>query len=454
MCAAIALTGFGRCCATNNGIESSTEGMKIIDRITVIDSIMGSGKTTAMIDLVKKDKRNNYIYVTPYLNEIERVIKSTDGSFKQPLNFGEGKLESLHRQLAMGDNIVTTHALFLRTTVETVQLIREGGYHLILDEALDIFKDYNSIVSELDCKVVKKADILWLLEDKAIAISPDDWSVQWTGPAPGDCHYSEVARLSAANTLKCVDNALCWEFPSDIFKAFERVYILTYMFEGSTFASYLDMHNLSYEKAAIQTTAGGGYQLSEYTDDIGQRSKYADLINIYDGPLNDLGEKRHAFSINNLRETPADRLKQIQNAMRSYRDHVHASSAQIMWTTSKQNDFYRKLEGKGFKYTRRLTAEERKSEPKELRCFVPCNARATNDFSERTVLLYLLNRFPHPEVEKYFAHMGASLNKDAFATSELLQWIWRSAIRNGQRIDLYIPSSRMRRLLKDWLGIN
>jgi len=41
-----------------------------------------------------------------------------------------------------------------------------------------------------------------------------------------------------------------------------------------------------------------------------------------------------------------------------------------------------------------------------------------------------------------------------FATSELLQWIRRSAIRNGQIVNLYIPSSRMRKLLTAWLGVD
>lgn len=416
---------------------------------------MGSGKTSAMLDLVKKDKKNNYIYVTPYLGEVERVIEATNGDFKQPINRGDGKLDSLHSQLAMGDNIVTTHALFLRTTPETVQLIQEGGYHLILDEALDVFKDYNDMVKELDGKIIKKADVRWLLEDNAISVSPDDWHVQWTGPAPDDSHYSEIARLSGAKTLTSVDDTLYWEFPPEIFDAFERVYTLTYMFEGSTFSSYMDAHHFDYEKASVQATTDGGYQLCPYIDDVGKRSKYADLIKIYEGPLNELGENRSAFSISNLQKASTGELKKIKNAMRSYREHVHARSKEIMWTSTKQGDIYKKFEAvKGFKYTKRLSTKERKNDPKELQCFVPCNVRATNDFSGRTVLLYLLNRYPNPEVVKYFSHTGSPINQNVFAVSELLQWIWRSAIRNEQPIDIYIPSSRMRALLKNWLGVS
>ena len=41
--------------------------------------------------------------------------------------------------------------------------------------------------------------------------------------------------------------------------------------------------------------------------------------------------------------------------------------------------------------------------------------------------------------------------KDAYALTELIQWVWRSRVRNGHPITLYLPSPRMRTLLKDCL---
>lgn len=34
----------------------------------------------------------------------------------------------------------------------------------------------------------------------------------------------------------------------------------------------------------------------------------------------------------------------------------------------------------------------------------------------------------------------------------MVQFIWRSRIREGKEISLYIPSKRMRELLKEWLN--
>ena len=84
--------------------------------------------------------------------------------------------------------------------------------------------------------------------------------------------------------------------------------------------------------------------------------------------------------------------------------------------------------------------------------FCACNARATNEYGSRHHLAYLVNVYDNPLVVQWFQEHGVSVDQDAFALSQLLQWIWRSAIRNDEPVDLYLPSSRMRRLLMNWLG--
>ena len=130
-----------------------------LNKFNVVDSIMGSGKTMWAFDYMYKEKNQKFIYVTPYLDEIDRLLylKDDDGvpvvsddgydigtkwyynrGFREPKHLGEGKLNNLHRLLDEGRNIATTHALLKMCTDETLELIQEGGYNLILDEALDI----------------------------------------------------------------------------------------------------------------------------------------------------------------------------------------------------------------------------------------------------------------------------------------------------------------------------
>lgn len=65
---------------------------------------------------------------------------------------------------------------------------------------------------------------------------------------------------------------------------------------------------------------------------------------------------------------------------------------------------------------------------------------------------YLLNVFPNPLFKNYLENDNFQFNEDDYALSALLQWIWRSAIRNGKKVTIYIPAPRMRQLLTDWLN--
>ena len=50
-----------------------------------------------------------------------------------------------------------------------------------------------------------------------------------------------------------------------------------------------------------------------------------------------------------------------------------------------------------------------------------------------------------------FADNGVAFDEDRFALSCIVQWVWRSRIRNGEPIHLYILSARMREIFQAWL---
>jgi hypothetical protein len=85
-----------------------------------------------------------------------------------------------------------------------------------------------------------------------------------------------------------------------------------------------------------------------------------------------------------------------------------------------------------------------------MKSVIPHNARATNEYAERRAVAYLINRFINRDKAAFFQDNGISVNEDLYAISELVQWLFRSRIRNGEAIHAYIPSSRMRGLLKAW----
>ena len=71
-------------------------------------------------------------------------------------------------------------------------------------------------------------------------------------------------------------------------------------------------------------------------------------------------------------------------------------------------------------------------------------------------MLYSTNKVIHYYlfiyvIKQFFKENGVNINEDLYATSELIQWLWRSRIRKYESINVYIPSKRMRSLLIDWL---
>src|SRR4051794_1621884 len=95
--------------------------------ITVIDSIMGSGKTMSMIDLMNQLHAESlgqsfvkpeaepirFIYVAPLLSEVDRISEACPGlHFRNPQPVEGRKLHHLSTLIDEGANICTTHALF------------------------------------------------------------------------------------------------------------------------------------------------------------------------------------------------------------------------------------------------------------------------------------------------------------------------------------------------------
>ena len=247
-----------------------------------------------------------------------------------------------------------------------------------------------------------------------------------------DTSYNEIKILAENKSLIQVNSKMMiWQYPAEVFRLFKKVYVMTYMFDGSTLKSYFDLNNLSYEKLTIDPT----HKLTSYY--VQSPKEYVSLINLYNG--NDLNELKTskpqtALSANWFRNRAKDKeVTQLKNNIYNFfNNKMKVKSQSTMWTTYKA--FKSKLQGKGY-----------------TKGFVPCNSRATNNYCDRNCLVYAVNYYQKPSITQYFEKNGIEFNQDLYALSAMLQWIWRSSIRLKKPIDLYIPSQRMRDLFKNWL---
>jgi hypothetical protein len=392
---------------------------------------MGSGKTQSAINLMNSDTENNYIFITPFLSEVERVKKNcNDRKFYEP-NFRtvEGKFnskfDSLHTLLLNNKNIATTHALFKRSNDETRELIHSGNYILILDEVMDV-------VEQLQ---IKQGDIDILFDTGLISVH--DGFVIWNEDKKDyDSRYNDIRDMARNKNLIIHNNTiLIWTFPADIFKSFKEVYILTYLFDAQVQKYYYDMNNIQYEKY-IATKENDTYIFKKNISHSDKQLKQLlkSKINIYDGQLNNIGDDDYSLSASWYDKKNNIIIKKVKNNVENYFKNILKSNSNFnMWTTFIKHK--NKVKGRGY-----------------TKGFVSCTARATNDYNHKKHLSYTINRFVNPIIKTFFSSKGILMDDEQYALSEMIQWIWRSAIREGEEIDLYMPSKRMREILIKWLN--
>jgi len=77
--------------------------------------------------------------------------------------------------------------------------------------------------------------------------------------------------------------------------------------------------------------------------------------------------------------------------------------------------------------------------------------RGTNDYMHCSHLIYLYDQNINPVLARWLGDSTQAF-KDAYALTELIQWVWRSRVRRGEPVTLYLPSPRMRRLFEEWLN--
>jgi hypothetical protein len=248
---------------------------------------MGSGKTSAAINMMNNDSENNYIFITPYLSEVQRIKQQCSSrKFFEPENKGSGKLDSLHYLLNKECNIASTHALFKMATEETKELIRLHNYILILDEVCDV-------VEQLQ---LKKDDLNSLLQLGLVTIE-DDFLIWNSNRTEYDSRYNDIKTMALNKNLIVVNNCLLlWNFPVDVFKAFKEVYILSYLFEAQIQKYYYDFHKVQFEYLGVEKKDNKycfskDCTIPEYIKNLKHK------INIIENDrINDIGEKETALS--------------------------------------------------------------------------------------------------------------------------------------------------------------
>lgn len=395
-----------------------------MSKIKVIDALCGQGKSKALINYINscKDTNKKFMYVTPFLSETERIkTECSSLDFKTPESKGS-KMFSLKSLLSKQKNIVTTHSLFKRFDEETIDIAMLSNYTLVLDEVADVIEIPN----------ISKYDLDTLLEKYVIV--HEDGKLEWVATEyQGEFAYykkqCELGGLYLYSPKSKQTPVLLWFFPVSIFRAFKEVYILTYLFDAQIQKYYYDYHCLDYEHLYVKDFHITR-ELQKYN-----WSKTKSLINVCDNKkLNSIGDDTGSLSLAWFQRNKDNVVVQtLKNDTYNYFRNISATSSdKNLWTTFKE--YKSNLRGKGY-----------------TKGFASLSMRATNLYSDKESIAYLANRYMNPLIKNFFVSKGIKIDEDKYALSELIQFLFRSQIRNDSPVNIYIPSSRMRNLLKSWI---
>lgn len=409
--------------------------------VNVVDSLMGSGKTKAAINYINNTTEDTkIIYITPYLTEVERIKREcVSKNFIEPVKYTKNapKTISLKDLLNKGENIVTTHALFHHFDDEVIDLCYTQNYVLFMDEVTDVISPYS----------INKKDLEILLKN-FVSLNEETGLLEWLSEADDyNGHFKKEKFLCKMGCLALYGKSvMLWMFPVKIFNAFKESYILTYMFQAQLQKYYYDYYGLRYKYLYVEEK-DNNYHFINKNMNVENKYDYSKLINIiYDENLNKIGDFPTALSkswyLRNRSNVVMEQLKNnVSNYFRNKMIYFNqktgtwekSKSSNNMWTTFK--DYKKKLSGKGY-----------------AKGYIPSNMRASNEYRDKTAIAYLVNKYFNPVIKKFFVSKGVKVDEDGYALSEMLQFLWRSGIRDGKRISVYIPSKRMRTLLEDWMN--
>ena len=82
--------------------------------------------------------------------------------------------------------------------------------------------------------------------------------------------------------------------------------------------------------------------------------------------------------------------------------------------------------------------------------WLPNTTRGTNKYLHCTHAIYLYEQNVNPILLRWLNADNAEF-RAAYALTEMVQWLWRSQLRRGKAVDVYMPSRRMREIIQRWL---
>jgi hypothetical protein len=431
---------------------------KGVKEVEVLDAMCGTGKTYNLFKFISDNPAERYLYVTPMLSEVssrpaEELAKFGDRGiiFCEPT--GEGfktKGDHLLELLKDGQNIICTHSLFQLLEESGRDSVRKYGYIIIIDEELGMIEPLRKdVLATEDAKPLVQKGSITIEKDGQVVWKDANWGV-------GSSAFAQARKMADAGSLYANKNGTFFnvQLPTELIRAAKRVIVATYLFEGSIFHAFLKVKGVEYKPFAFDgmelrdehAAKAALLNRIEFVDAPAARDRLYRRLRL---PMDDLAARvtNGALSHSWYASASQDKLTEVGNHIRNIARQMEVRANDLIYTLPSSA-----VGKRGNRWIKRGRLVKVKSYGPET-CYLHKGARATNDYAERTAAIHAYNRYLHPAIKTYLEDHGAKISDDTFALAEMIQWLFRTAIRkpDQSKIKLHIVSPRMQKIFLDWL---
>ena len=404
-------------------------------RLTIVDRPCGSGKSSKLLSSFRSDRK--YLVVVPLLTEVDRFKKDACVRFTEPSSdYSDRKLGSLLDLLMDGENVVTTHALYA-DLAHAAYLDYLSDYDIVVDEVLDVVRQVDGATTASWKEIYVGGG--WATVDADGKCRPTSkWDLCWKEVS--DTLDQRLYMQAKAGCLYIVDDTFfLWAIPPVLLTSGRTFTVLTYLAEGSMLLAYLRKLGLSY--------------IHDRDPEVDRqfRVKAQSLITVR--PIPALENLKWSYTKQTASVGKALREKKVAKALSNLRQRElrGVDPGSIILTCVKSNWFLKGKSkgGEGFKPT--PVGYSKGSSLFNVE-WVANTTRGTNDYSHCSHAIYLWDQNLNPYLQRWLGIADNPLVNDAYAITEFVQWLWRTRVRRGEPVTVYVPSERMRHLLKAFLA--
>lgn len=434
-----------------------------------VDSPMGAGKTTALFSKLnneyQKQDNKRYICIVLYKTEQNRYKESLKETLPKIPKDGQ-KIDDIVKLIDKGENIITTHALFDMFDDSVIDSIKNSqyDYDLFIDEQPTVLKGIiggsNNYKNTNNDKIndINSYDLSLALNNNIIE-KTDAGKYIWNNESAYNLYgkgvfFSLKQYLSKYDLYKHSENNTN-NIPNDTFismtkintfTCFNQVWVLSYLIKGSILENYFNFYDI---------TDFNYYHVKNNSFIQGYKKEYPDIDRLKLEPFKYCFNKSLSYSgYDRLKDTDyKELLRKMDNfKIRKTEQNKKPKSKKGTRTPAYYYTVYQKANDK-------LKQIKRENKTKldisiDDTYLIPCNVKGTNEYKERYIIGYLIDRYINPMYQSFFANNNITIDNNLFSLSELIQFIWRSNIRDessSQPVYLYIASKNTYELFTKFL---